>query len=246
MDRSIATKLGLNKEEEREDSNISRSNPTPINPAKKFFKWKGSTGNLVYWDKEREKEIEVKLPFEFLVLDELSTITGFCEPDKSSYWSNEVRSLAREELTVKTSMGTKQTGLYKDLADVRGKGAKYAKSIYISHKEPEEWVIGNLKASGAAVTAWIEFGKTCVPGNGKVVLTGSEEAKKGTTTYFIPQFKYESASIEENDIAIELDKELQVHLSQYLAGNERNDFNQETPVYGEGDEGFPDLPVSFK
>lgn len=196
---------------------MSRSNPTPSNPARRFFTWKGSKGALVYWDKENAKEVEVKLPFEFLPLDQLATITGFCEPDESSYWSNEVRSVAREELTVKTARGTKQTGLYKDLADVRSKGAKYAKSIYLAYKEDGEFVIGNLKASGAALTAWIELGNICKPENGKVILTGSEEAKKGATTYFTPKFEYSSADLDENEIAIDLDKELQVYLSQYLA-----------------------------
>lgn len=215
---------------------MSRSNPTPTNPARKFFTWKGSKGTLVYWDKENSKEVEVKLPFEFLPLDQLATITGFCEPDESSYWSNEVRSVAREELTVKTTKGTKQTGLYKDLADVRSKGAKYAKSIYLAYKEGDEFVIGNLKASGAALTAWIELGNTCKPENGKVILTGSEEAKKGATTYFIPKFEYSSAGSDENEVAIDLDKELQVYLSQYLSATHLNQVPQEDLVgVAEGD-----------
>ena len=196
---------------------MSRSNPTPTNPANKFFTWKGSTGELVYYDKEKKENISVKLPFTFLVLDQLATVTGFAEQDQSSYWSNEVRNIVREELTVRTSAGTKQVGLYKDLADVRSKGAKYAKSIYISYKDGDEWVIGNIKASGAALTAWIELSNTCAVGNGKVTLTGSTEAKKGTTKYFVPTFKWDSSDTNEDEIAIELDKELQVYLSQYLA-----------------------------
>jgi hypothetical protein len=196
---------------------MSRSNPQPTNPAKRFFKWSGSKGTLGYYDKEQQKEVEVKLPFTFLVLDELATISGFCEQDTSNYWSNEVRNVSREQLTVKTSHGTKQSGLYKDLTDVRSKGAKYAKSIYIAYKEQGVFVIGNLKASGAALTAWIEFGNKHVVSMGKVTLTGSEEAKKGATTYYIPTFSWDHADTDEDEIAKELDKELQMYLSQYLA-----------------------------
>lgn len=210
---------------------MSRSNPTPTNPAKRFFKWSGSKGQLVYYDKEAQTEVEVKLPFEFLVLDQLATITGFNEQDSSSYWSNEVRSVVREELTVKTSAGTKQVGFYKDLADVRAKGAKYAKSIYIAYKENDQegFVIGNLKASGAALTAWIELSNHSTVALGKITLTGSTEAKKGTTVYFVPTFEWSNSESDEDEIAKELDKELQVYLSQYLASaqGDRNSVDEE-------------------
>ena len=196
---------------------MSRSNPTPTNPAKKFFKWSGSKGQLVYYDKEKQLEVEVKLPFSFLVLDQLATITGFCEQDASSYWSNEVRSIKKDELTVRTSKGTKQIGLYDDLADVRSKGAKYAKSVYIAYEEGDELVIGNIKASGAALTAWIELSNKHVVTNGKVVLKGSEEAKKGTTVYYTPVFEWTHSDTTEDEVAVALDRELQVYLSQYLS-----------------------------
>lgn len=207
---------------------MSRSNPTPTNPSQHFFSWSGSKGRLEWYDKEKQERIPVKIPFEFMVLDELATITGFNEQDSSSYWSNEVRSVAKEELNVKTSRGTKQVGLYKDLADIRGKGAKYAKSIYIAHKDGSgNYVIGNIKASGAALTAWIELGNKYVVGNGTVSLVGSTEGKKGATVYKIPTFEYRSSTEEENKLAIDLDKELQLYLSQYLASAQFDRINQD-------------------
>lgn len=199
---------------------MSRSNPTPTNPAKRFFTWSGSTGKLVYYDKEQGSEVEVKMPFEFLVLDQLATISGFCEPDESHYWSNEVRSIAKEELTIKTSKGTKYIGLYKNSQGMVQvpQGARYAKSIYISFKDGENgFVIGNLRASGAALTAWIDFSNKNTVALGKCRLTGSEEAKKGATKYYVPTFEWSNADTSEDEIAKELDTELQVYLSQYLA-----------------------------
>jgi hypothetical protein len=198
---------------------MSRSNPTPTNPAKKFFKWSGSKGQLVYYDKEKQLEVEVKLPFEFLVLDQLSTITGFSKPEKSGYWSNEVRSTVKEELTVKTATGTKYVGLYKNDQGIVQipKGAKYAKSIYLAFKEGDEFVIGNLKASGSALTAWIELSNRKVVELGKITITGSEVVDGDLGEYHVPTFEWSNATAEEDDAAKKLDKELQIYLSQYLS-----------------------------
>lgn len=166
-----------------------------------------------------------------MVLDELSTITGYSETDQSGFWSNEVRNITRDKLTVKTGKGTRAVGLYRDLGEVRGKGAKYAKSIYIAHKDQTgDYVIGNIKASGAALTAWIEFNNTCKPQNGKVRLTGSTDGKKSNTIYAIPTFEYLHIDSTENDIAIELDKQLQIYLNQYLAVNEKAALDQESEI----------------
>lgn len=218
---------------------MSRSNPIPTNPAKRFFKWSGSKGKLVWYDKEQQSEVEVTLPFTFLVLDQLATITGYCEQDGSGYWSNEVRSVAKEEFTVRTSKGTKQAGLYKDLADVRSKGAKYAKSIYIAYKESDEYVIGNIKASGAALTAWIELSDRYVVLNGKVSLTGATQAKKGATDYFIPTFEWSNSDSDEDEIAKSLDKELQIYLSQYLTVAQFDRTSQEDGVIEDSYESVP-------
>lgn len=196
---------------------MSRSQPTVTNPARRFFSWRN--GKLAYYDKEKQENIDIKIPFEFLVLDQLATMTGFCEPDSSSYWSNEVRSVAKEDFTVRTSKGIKGIGLYKDLADLRGKGAKYAKSVYIAYQEDDEYLLGNLKVSGAALTAWIGLSNRYPLENGKVTLVGSDQAKKGATTYFIPIFEWSASETVEDNAAIKLDRELQVYLSRYLSEN---------------------------
>jgi hypothetical protein len=214
---------------------MSRSQPTLTSPVTKFFRWYGKEGKLAHYDKEAEKEVKVKLPFRFLVLDELATIAGYSNDDQSGFWSNEVRSVAHEEFTVRTSKGTKEVGLYKDLAYSKSKGAKYAKSIYIAYEEGDEHVIGNFKATGAALTTWIDFSKKNRVMNGAVVLKGSEEAKKGATVYFVPIFEYVPVTPEENDRAIELDKQLQIYLSQYLSKQLRDREGQQESL----DEFFP-------
>lgn len=199
---------------------MSRSNPQLKNPAKRFIQWRGGEekgGVLEYYDKQDEQTVDVPIPFTFLVLDELNTISGFSDRDKSSYWSNEVRNLQTDELIVKTSAGTKARGVYADLDDVKSKGAKYAKSVYIAFKdETGELVIGNIKIMGAALTAWIEFQKKWNVNDIAVKLAGVKKAKKGSTIYFIPVFEALEVTEATNQAALELDKELQSFLNSYL------------------------------
>jgi hypothetical protein len=201
---------------------MSFSEPSIKNPATRFFRWSGGEakgGVLTWYDKESEEEKKVDFPFSFVVLDELNTIGGFSDADKSSYWSNEVRNLKRDELVVKTGSGVKARGIYDKLADVRSKGAKYAKSVYVSYKdETGELAIGNIKLMGAALTAWIEFtGKYNVT-KCAVSLTGADGPKtKGTTKYFVPIFEGQNLSEETISKVTALDKELQSYLRQYLS-----------------------------
>lgn len=197
---------------------MSRSNPTTTNPARKFYSWAGSDGNLVYWDKDQEKEIKVTVPFEFMVLDQLSTITGWSDEDESRYWSNEVRDITNDELTVKTSKRTHAVAKYGDLTEVRAKGAKYAKSVYIAFKDGNELVIGNFKVYGAALTAWIDFTKKTDVYKCAVVLKGKSDVQtKGKTEYYLPVFEKKQVTPDTNEEAVRLDKELQDYLRAYFS-----------------------------
>ncbi len=80
---------------------ISNDRNVNVNPAVKFFQWGGSEGNVKYYDKEKKENVIIDLPFKFIKLDTLSTVTGFSDSDGSGYWSNEVRSLKMEPFVVK-------------------------------------------------------------------------------------------------------------------------------------------------
>lgn len=199
---------------------MSRSNPQLVNPAEHFFRWAGSKGLLQWYDKEKQENIKVKLPFEFLVLDELATISGYNKQLAQGYWSNEVRNVMSDELFVKTKNGPFEAGLYANLAQTRAKGGGYTQSIYLAHKIGDKWVIGNFQASGSALSAWIEFRKTLGRGaleTGKVIMTRGEQQESPVGIFYAPSFKYVKADADENEEAIKLDRELQVYLSQYLA-----------------------------
>lgn len=198
---------------------MSLSQPSVRNPSVRNFRWKGGSGLLTYWDKEAEKEVEVELPFGFSVLDELNCISGFNASDQSGYYSNEVRILANDDIVVKSKSGTKFRGLYAKIKDeVKANGGKYAKSLYVAFKdETGELVIGNLKLSGASLTAWIEYTGKYDPYKCASVLIEAKSAKKGATHYFMPVFDGQNIKAETLNEARKLDVTLQQYLKTYLA-----------------------------
>lgn len=222
---------------------MSLSRPQATNPAARFMDWSGSRGELSYWDKEKQERIAVKLPFKFIALDELHTITGYSKVDESGIWSNETRRTS-DDFTVRTKKGIKYVGPYKDskgVNQVAQHGAKYAKSVYIAHKIGDEWVLGNLKLSGVALTAWIDLNAKHKTEGNIVALTGSTEGSNGATTFQIPTFEYGGApSGEILEIATGLDRQLQDYLDTYLSAP-KYDENAE-PIHEE--DAFDSLPMA--
>lgn len=234
---------------------MSRSNPTAKNPAERFIQWRGGAenvgskidptwegGKLTYYDRDTEKEVEIKLPFSFLVLDELSTITGYSEPQRSGFWSNEVRSLTTDPFIVKNKAGVVATGLYGTISDrIKSEGAKYAKSVYIAFKNDEgELAIGNIKIAGAALNAWIEFQKKFNVMECAVYISDEPKLeKKGSNHYFSPVFEGQKASTESAKAATALDEVLQNYLGNYLS--RKSDIDEAVPV-AQDDVEIEDLP----
>lgn len=231
---------------------MSRSNQTDIkNPAVRFFEWSGSHGKLKYFDKsigEKGENVFIDLPFTFLVLDQLTTITGFNDKLQLGYWSNEIRNTKTGLLTVRTKQGIMIEGLYESVKNLNG--ARYTKSIYIAFREGDELVIGNFKASGIAISEWIEFSKFADLYKDAVVIADKETRKKGATTFFAPVFQTRPTSDATNDQAMELDKELQVYLTEYFKqqGQTLPDSPNDLEFSGNGDgmdeyeEAHSDLP----
>lgn len=215
---------------------MSRSNPTELspNPATKFIDWNGAEGFFYYFDKskgEKGEKVQIEMPFRFLVLDVLSTIKGFSDSDQKGFWSNEVRSTKDDVLNVRLGKSTTvELGLYADIKDRLAKiGADYTQSVYICMKEGNEYVIANINMKGAALSAWIEF-RNKVKGaiNEKAILVKSfTTGKKGAVTYKMPLFELIDVTTETNNIAIELDKQLQEYLNQYLSNNKKDSEEQQ-------------------
>jgi hypothetical protein len=194
---------------------MSISQERPTNPAGLFMKVK--SGKIVYYDKESQENITVPTPFEFVVLDQLATVKGWSDADESGYWSNEVRSVGRDTLTVRTSKGIKDSGIWREIkGNPSMAGSKYNASVYVAHKSKDGLVISNLALTGAALNAWIEFTQKNRINKVKVVLADWTDAKKGSVAYKVPVFEGIPMGEDEKAEAVELDKQLQVYFNEYF------------------------------
>lgn len=219
---------------------MSRSNPNAgplINPCKRWFQWDSDSKQLKYYDKDAPNEkggtgknIFVPLPFNFLVLDVLNTVAGFNEDTNSSFYSNEVRnfmgSTKSEKLVVRLKKDIKFEGTWEQIKEkAEHAGAKFANSVYIGFfDENKQLILGNIKLYGAAIGAWINAVNE-ISKQGKKIeecafkIAETKEGTKGKVKWNEPVFTEIKVKDETNQKAIELDKQLQEYLSEYLKQN---------------------------
>lgn len=188
------------------------------NPATKFIEWKSNDKAFEYYDKEAQKKVAIPLPFKFLVLDELHTIKGWNDATSSGIFSNEVKFISKEIMTVKPFKGNEiAKGLYKDIKDkIVSAGGHYTKSIYIML---EDGTLANLQLKGSSVQAWGEFTQKTRSRltDEWVVVKSAKDGKKGAVKFSIPEFSFDkSLSDTESVEADECFDILEAYLKTYL------------------------------
>lgn len=194
---------------------MSLSSPRVESPVRKHFKLRASTGDVVYYNKAEAKEVEVPLPFRFIVLDVLTTVGGFHEPSNSGIWSNEVRSSTKDVLRIRNKSGLLLEGPYSEVKDrLKSLGGKFANAVYIAYQDGSEWTLGKITFIGASVSAWFDFGTgkrlDADPG---VAVTGFSAQQKGRTEYFVPEFDHWAVPAHDLSAATALDRDLQEYLA---------------------------------
>lgn len=196
------------------------------NPATKFLSWKSNDQAFSYYDKDKQENVLVKLPFKFLFLDQLQSVKGWSDALSGQIISNEVKTVSDQELNVicyhKNNKGeaTKTTiakGLYSQIKDaVVSAGAKYHKSIYIML---EDGTLANIQLKGASVKEWSDFFNRSKKrlADEWIVIDSVKAGKKGAVKFTTPEFKFErSISDSESEQADEVFNELDAYLQQYL------------------------------
>ena len=209
------------------------------NPATKFLDWKSNDKCFEYYDKEKQEKVSVALPFKFLVLEELHTIKGWNDASSSGIFSNEVKFISKEIMTVKPFKGNEiAKGLYKDIKEkIVSAGGHYVKSIYIML---EDGSLANLQLKGSAVQKWGEFTQKTrnrLPDEW-VQVSKAIEGKKGAVKFFTPDFSFERSITEVEAMqADEAFNILETYLKAYLVKAE--------PVIEEVIQDDPDDDLEF-
>jgi len=206
---------------------MSRSKITddkPTNPAKKFLRWNSDSSIWKYWDKENEEERSIPMATPFIVLDTLSTVTGFNSPKNCRIWANEVRS-PKHELRVQDKDGEVAVGPWQTIKE-KVSYAKFASSVYAMAKVGDDYELVNFQLSGCSVGPWFDFVKE-LGGNSKLfgdlaVKVGESKAGKvGRVEFNAPAYTVATRQLSDDarELAKEKDEELQVYLSEYFASS---------------------------
>lgn len=200
------------------------------NPASRFYEWAGGSdgGVFTYYDKtvmgaddKQGSNVSVKLPFAFIVLDELSTIRGWCDATESGIFANEVRDTVAEPFVVKSFDGPViAEGFYREIRDrVAAAGGRFTATIYIAYKEVDKLKIGAVQLHGAALNAWVEFRKSAGSAiySKAVKVSSYKEGKKGSIIFRTPVFSLIDCSKEADDAAGLLQEELKKYHTEYFS-----------------------------
>jgi len=188
------------------------------NPATKFIDWKSNEKCFSYYDKEEAKNVLIPLPFTFLVLDELHTIKGWNDATSSNIYSNEVKFISKEVITVKPFKGNEiAKGIYKDIKEkIVAAGGHYTKSIYIML---EDGTLANIQLKGSAVQKWGDFSQKTKSRffDEWVTVANVEEGKKGAVKFTTPLFSFQkSLTANESNLADAAFNTLETYLKAYL------------------------------
>ena len=203
---------------------MSRSNPSERlpNPSTRWWEWNGQHGHLSFWDKDAQKRQVEPLPFGFLLLDELATVTGWDDASDSRIYCNEVRDTTRDPLVVKSfTGGTLYEGLYAK-KDVEATGGHFTTSLYVAYKQDDTYRLGNLKLNRSSLSAWVDFKRETQKAKSSdlytraVVITGYSEGQKGSVKYRKPVFTLTDITSAAESAALDLDRQLQAYLASYL------------------------------
>jgi len=202
---------------------MSRSNPNTgsTNPCTRWHDWKGDKGFVHYYDKAAQANVDVPLPFTFILLDETATVKGWHDASESGIYANEVRDTRQEVFVVRAFKGGElASGHYAAIRDrVGALGGNFVANLYIAYRVGDTFELGSLQFKGAALKTWMEFRKMARKDvfEKAITIKAATKGKKGSITYYVPEFVLSPVSEASNAKALELDKVLQAHLTAYFA-----------------------------
>lgn len=211
---------------------MSRSQPNERipNPSTRWHEWNGETGHPRYYDKELKANVDLTLPFEFILLDRLCTITGWHNPTEAGIFSNEIRDTRDEPLIVRSfkMLEPIAEGFYADIKDkVKANGGKFTINMYIAYApEVGKLELGSFRIHGAAMSAWFDFendkeNRPLIYKKGIRIastLHGEKGSGKKKIEWEAPVFEFYDLEEDEAVSALAIDRDiLQPYLTNYFA-----------------------------
>lgn len=203
---------------------MPRTNPETVklpNPAQRWFEWRGSEGIFRYYDKDAKANVNCKLPFTFILLNQMATIRGYNKRAKSGIYSNEVRDTRSEPFVVKMFNGEKVAeGFYAAIKDtITAKQGHFATSAYIAFKDGDKLKIGCIHFQGCSLGPWFDFVKENRNDIYKkaVVVREAKKDDSGAIEFNAPVFSLMDVKPETDDEAGKLQEQLKEFHAKYFA-----------------------------
>lgn len=203
---------------------MSRTQPSTggsKSPIQYYLRFNGETGKLEYYDKDEKKNVVLD-DLDFVILDIRGSVTGWNDASESKLYSNMVKNLSKEEITVRSFKGTNKEvakGFYKEIKDqVEKAGGVYTSNLLSLVKVGKDWEFGNIQLTGSGLATWMTFMED-YPNNKiydfVVNIAQGEARKKGKINYFVPEFGTKTLPSKVGTQAEEADTELQAYFASY-------------------------------
>jgi predicted transcriptional regulator len=196
---------------------MSRSNNVKtVNPARIVLRWSSEKKCFKAYNRETKDKFDIKIPFAFIVLDQLQRVTGYNENAGEGIFSNMVKETEAGIFKVKCYKANDFPiiGKWKDIKEkVSSRGGKWAKVIFAmaKTKKDDDFEIMEIELSGAAVSSYINTLKD--PYDGAVIVSKTEQGKKGSVTYTYPVFERKDITKDLEEKAKIMDVELQEYIN---------------------------------
>ena len=190
-----------------------------------------------WWDRENQKEVEIKLPEEFIVVAEGMWVDGYIDsPIGSNEFFNAKDDIVKvRDYKSKNAMFIWTWGTIKD--KVKATGLPLWKHLHIIDPNAKETKIITLKIKWTAWVSWSDFNtlNQFAPRNNRIKITGTVKGKKWATTFVTPKFEL-WAPLSEDDKVLQEGASKQIE-DYYLATKvTKEEVKQENKKYDDVDQ----------
>jgi hypothetical protein len=163
------------------------------NPVQKYLSFKGSTGEVTCYDRDKKENVVVKNPT-LTILDIKNCVTGWSDAEGTNIYSNVIGSSVKEEFNVRVGNKDLAKGFWSDIKlQVKAAGGNYTNNIYAIMTIDKDFEIVVLQLKRSGISGWSDFtnglGKYLDIYSNSLEVGVSDIKKKGTVEYFEPTFK---------------------------------------------------------
>jgi hypothetical protein len=185
-----------------------------------YFDYKGDRGVFSRWDSASNQTVTLD-ELKVVLLDSRSCITGWSDDNNSKIYSNLVKYLADENLSVRSKTVELVSGKYAEIKDqIEKVGGKFTTSLFVLAFIGGEWVPTVIHLHSTALFNWGEYTKAVpMPKIYQQVLTlkrSKDKMKKGKIEWYPLDVTAETV---EEDVASQADKFNDDRLQPYLNRN---------------------------